>query len=215
MSRLVLGLALIAVVSTAGPARADNDSIATVALGAGLGVHRTAQPGLQAEAQLLSSLNIRLKGLWFLAVDFTWDFVGPATADEHALEFGAAMRASALVFLVPTEWVGFYVTGGLGARSFEDLVRVDSRGNSYHAGAGLEVHITDHVTIDGSFLMLLPGTASIQHDMAQRALSAAPTDGEETAPTGAGSQSTLGQPGLTDYVSPSNFEIMVRGMYYF
>ena len=209
MSRLALGLALIVAASTAGPARADNDSIATVALGTGLGVHRSAQPGLDAEAHLLSSLNVRLKGFWFLAIDFTWDFVGPAAATDHALEFGAAMRASALVFLVPTEWVGFYLTGGLGARSFEDLVRVDSRGNSYHAGAGLEVHVTDHVTVDGSFLMLLPGSASIQHDIAQRALSAAPADGEDTAPSGAGTQANVNTPGLTDYVSPANFEIMV------
>ena len=209
--RLAIALALATLLVTP-DARADNDSIATVALGAGIGVHHSAQPGQAGEAQLLSSVNARFKGLWFLGLDFTYDFLAP---ERHhgAAEFGANMRMSLLTFVVPTEWVGVYLQAGLGARSFADLVSVTSPGNSYHAGLGAEVHVTDHISIDASFNMLVPGIGSIQQSVTTQALSATEAEGPESDHTDdlAGPEA----PSIHQYLSPANFELVVRGMYYF
>ncbi|MEZ4268269.1 MAG: hypothetical protein R3F39_18045 [Myxococcota bacterium] len=73
------------------------------------------------------------------------------------------------------------------------------------------------MTIDGSFFMVVPGYASIERDVTRRALSefedikGSPSNAQELESLRASAADELS---VSNYVSPSNFEIILRGMFY-
>ncbi|MGM0576271.1 MAG: hypothetical protein ACQEXJ_11125 [Myxococcota bacterium] len=210
---LTMGIAL----AWAAPSRADNNGPITLGLGTGLGVHRTAQPNAAPDSQIVSNMNLRLKMLWFLGVDLTWSYM-PAQQPDDELQFGAELRATGLVYPIPTDVVGVYLGAGIGAGNFGDLVSVTAPSNSYHVGGGLEVHVTDHITLDGSFFMIIPGYASIERDVTRRALSTYENARDEIR-TQQDLERVHDLAGdaveVRDYISPKNFEVLLRGMFYF
>lgn len=212
-----LASSILLIMMLAAPASAGNNSWATVGIGTGLGVLHSAQPDGAAGTSFVSNVNLRLKLLRFLGADLTYAYVSQDDARE-ALQFGARLRATALIYLIPAKRVGLYVGAGIGARSFKDLASLTASSNSYHFGAGLEVHVTKHVTIDASFFMVVPGYASIERDVTQRALS----EFEETKGDIGTAQelesvraSAADELSVSNYISPNNFELIVRGMFYF
>jgi hypothetical protein len=180
-------------------------------------VLRSAQPNAGAQTSFVSNVNLRLKLVRFLGADITYAYVSQDDAREE-LQFGARLRATALIYLIPAKRIGLYVGAGIGARSFKDLASLTASSNSYHVGSGLEVHVSKHVTIDASFFMVVPGYASIERDVERRALSEfeeIQNDPSRAQDLDALRASAADGISVSNYISPSNFELILRGMFYF
>ncbi|TNF23582.1 MAG: hypothetical protein EP329_27190 [Deltaproteobacteria bacterium] len=192
------------VLALAGTAHADADSIVTVGLGTGVGYLHAAQPGASGETTFVNQGNLRLKVASFLGLDYSVDLGRDVqSADDGELQFGAKMRLSALAYLIPTSKVSFYIGGGVGGANASELFQISSAGNSYHVGAGLEVYLSKHISVDTSFYMVIPGVDSVSgHVEQQLALSA--------SSAAASGSTSVNEPTVGDYVSPKNYELMVR-----
>lgn len=208
---------ILIILGLAAPASAGSSSWATVGIGTGLGVLHSAQPDAAAGTSFVSNVNVRLKLLRFIGADLTYAYVSQDDARE-ALQFGARLRATALIYLIPAKRVGLYVGAGIGARNFKDLASLTASSNSYHVGTGLEVHLSKHITLDASFFMVVPGYASIERDVTRRALSefeetkggVSTAQEQESVRASATDDLSVGK-----YISPNNFEMILRGMFYF
>lgn len=190
-----------------GPAFADGSSILTVGVGAGLGIHKTEHAGSQSETAFINQASVRLKLLYFLGADFSYDMSRNddlVDVDPTALRTQAKMRMTGLLYPYSGDTVGFYLGGGVGATRLGELFAVDQPGNSYHAGAGLEFHLNDHITIDTSFFIVMPGASSIETSrvaQVEAALATGKADEAERIAT----NTNVGQ-----YISLKNHEFMVR-----
>ncbi|PKN55086.1 MAG: hypothetical protein CVU56_23155 [Deltaproteobacteria bacterium HGW-Deltaproteobacteria-14] len=188
----------------AGTAHADADSILTVGVGTGVGYLHAAQPGETGETTFVNQGNIRLKMFSILGLDYSLDLgKGVQSAGDGELQYGAKMRLTAIAYVVPTSKVSFYLGGGVGGANAGELFQLTGAGNSYHVGAGLEVYLSGHVSVDTSFYMVIPGVDSVSNHVEQQlALSAAAagTSGATASP----------EPSVGDYVSPKNYELMIR-----
>lgn len=210
VGRLALAFALT--LTLAAPARADHDSIVTVGVGAGVGVLRSAQPGALSETTFVNQANVRLKMLGVLGVDYSFDLGHDgATAPAEEVQYAAKMRLTALAYIIPTSKVSLYLGGGVGGGSVGELTSVTGAGNSYHVGGGLEVYLSGHIGIDTSFYLIIPGVRSVERHVEHLALTAAEQarDSGAPGPTDPG-EVTLEQPGLGDFISPKNYELMIR-----
>ncbi|MEZ4268268.1 MAG: hypothetical protein R3F39_18040 [Myxococcota bacterium] len=127
MKHLITSVLLVA--ALAAPASAGNNSWATVGVGTGLGVLHTSQPDAAADTSFVSNVNLRLKLLRFLGMDLTYAYVSQDDAREE-LQFGARLRATALIYLIPAKRIGLYVGAEVGARSFKDLASLTASSNS-------------------------------------------------------------------------------------
>lgn len=192
---------------TAGSAHADGSSILTVGVGAGLGIHKTEHAGTQSETAFVNQASVRLKLLYFLGADFSYDMSRNddlVDVDPTALRTQAKMRMTGLLYPYSGDTVGFYLGGGIGATRLGEVFAVDKPGNSYHAGAGLEFHLNDHVTIDTSFFIVMPGASSIESSRVAQVQAALETGRADEAQRIA-TNTNVGQ-----YISLKNHEFMVR-----
>lgn len=215
----LLALALTVAAASAAPtaARADNDSILTLGVGAGVGWRHAAGPGDEAEMKFVNQASARLKMLWILGLDLSVDLTKDGDLTEVKdgdLRYAAKMRLTALLYPMITSSFAIYLGTGVGAADKSELFSVTSPGNSYHMGGGFEVHFDDHLTLDCSFYMIVPGYRSVKGHVQKLALSIA----EEAAAGVANGQpapqsvSDLPLPDLTvgDFITPNNYEFMVR-----
>lgn len=200
--------ALMAALATSmlvgGAARADGSSIFTLGVGGGVGM-RSEVKGPKPESSLVNTATVRLKMLHFLGVDFGYDLQRDDSLVQPAedLQLRAKMRLTALLYPYSGESFAFYLGAGLGATRFSELKTVSADGNSYHAGVGLEVHATSHLSFDLSFMVVIPGAASIKRT----------TVADVTATYQAGGQQALLDyqvPTIDRFVSIDNHEIMLR-----
>ena len=126
----------------------------------------------------------------------------------------AATAFTALFYPIPTSVFELYLGLGLGASSLSELFTVTSEGNSYHLGGGFEIHLNDHFTIDTSFFMIVPGYSSLRTHFEQLALEIAEDVQNDVLEGGEVPDSVddLVIPEITigDYVTPTNYEFMVR-----
>jgi len=199
LARTLTAAALVC--AMVGTAHADADSVITLGVGTGIGYLHAAQPGQTGDTTFVNQGNVRLKVLSFLGLDYALDLGDDVqTADEGELQYGAKMRLTAIAYVVPTSKVSFYLGGGVGGADAGELFKLSSPGNSYHVGAGLEVYLSKHVSVDTSFYMVIPGVDSVSNHVEQLALS---------ANTPGGSVS-VAEPTVGDYVSPKNYELMIR-----
>lgn len=210
MARLAVHTALAIAATTllvGTSAHADGSSIVTVGVGAGLGIHKTEQAGTQSSTAFVNQANIRLKALYFLGLDLSYDMSRNddlVTIDPAALRTQAKMRLNGLLYPYAGETVAFYLGGGVGGTSFDELFTTTRAGNSYQVGAGMEFHFNEHVSLDMSFYMIIPGTRSIETSQVAQ-LDAALSTGKGDAVS-----SIRNQTGVADFVSAKNHEFMVR-----
>lgn len=198
-------LALGVLAGGAGAARADGSSVVTLGVGGGIGIHEASAPDAKAETAFLNQANVRLKLLYFLGVDFAYDLSrseGLREAVEGKLQYKAKMRLTAMLYPYSGDTVAFYLGVGVGGTKMSELVKFDQAGNSYHAGIGMEFHLADHVSIDASFFLLVPGLKSIESNTVAR-VEAALAKGGDTL-------SKMQAPGVDDYLSLKNHEFMIR-----
>lgn len=216
----IAGVALCAAVVGLAPgsSRADNDSILTVGVGAGIGYRHAAGPGETAGMEFINQANVRIKMLWILGLDFSVDLAKDTKlteADASKLHYAAKMRATALFYPIPTSVFELYLGAGLGAGKTEEFFSGTSPGNSYHIGGGFEVHLNDHFTIDASFYMVVPGYASLKNHVEQLAYQIADQTAQDVANGTTPPPTSIGDiplPDVTvgDYITPTNYELMIR-----
>ena len=202
---------LIAIaVFAASTAYAGSDSIATLGIGTTMGVTQQTPYGGATQATFTSELTVRARVLHIFGVEMAYSPTDRVeTTDE--LVFTGQFRASALLYIVPTNPVAFYLKGGIGAESIGDVFKIDAPSNSYHAGAGLDVHLGDHFVIGTEFLLLAPGVTSVKKTLknfAEQELNRYRMEGVQstTAPK---------TPSIGDFLSASNFRVGITAHYYF
>lgn len=197
---------LLAPALLSGAARADGDSIFTIGVGTGVGVRQTASTGEPSATAFVNQANLRIKFLEVFGLDYSFDLQHDpslVTVSDDALQYAAKMRLSALVYPYNGETVGFYLGAGIGGASTSDLTRFDAASNSYTAGVGFELHLASHLSIDASFMLVIPGASSIKNVAVARVKSALESkDVDEIT--------NLSTAGLGDFVSLDNHEIMIR-----
>ncbi len=194
-------------------AHAGNHSPLTLGVGTGVGVLHAGQPDELATSTFVNQANVRLKALWLLGVDMSADLTHDPglTQPDEALQFAAKLRMTGLLYAIPTEKVGLYLGVGVGGNDVGELFTVTGDGNSYHAGLGLEVNLTEHFSVDASFYVVIPGVRSIERHVERLALSSV-----EGAPGGAGwagatdLSPTSEEATVGDFVNLRNFELMIR-----
>ena len=198
-----LGLGVL--LGGAGAAQADGSSVVTLGVGGGIGVHAAGGPDVKAETAFLNQANIRVKLLYFLGADFAYDLSKSSSlreAEEGKLQYKAKMRLTAMLYPYSGDTVAFYLGVGIGGTKASELFKFDQLGNSYHAGIGMEFHLADHVTIDASFFLLVPGLKSIESNTVARVEAALAKGGDTLA--------KMKAPGIDDFLSLKNNEFMIR-----
>jgi len=202
----ILALALVGTTA----AYAGNDSMFTVGIGTSMGMTQQTQYGGSAQSKFTTDLTLRTRLLYVLGFEFAYSPTDRGV-DTDQLVFTGQYRASALLYVVPTSPVAFYLKGGVGAEDIRDLVKVDGDTNSYHAGAGLDVHLGDNFVLGAEFLLLLPGISSVKNTLknyAESELNRYRFEDNENA-------GTPKTPGIKDFISASNFRVGITAHYYF
>lgn len=186
---------------------ADGSSIMTIGVGGGVGIHKTEHTGNQSETAFVNQANVRVKALYFLGLDFAYDMSRNADLvdiDPGELRMQAKMRLTGLLYPYSGEAAGFYLGGGVGGSRLGEVFSIDAPGNSYHFGAGLEFHLNDHVTIDTSFFLVMPGISSITTSRVAQ-IEAALATGKADEARALAENNDIGQ-----FISFRNHEFMVR-----
>ena len=201
-----LSQSLVAITLIAGVARADGSSVVTLGLGAGVGIHQVGASDLgEAATAFVNQANVRLKIGHVLGLDLSYDLGRDEalTTPSAGLQYAAKLRSSVFLYPYSGDRLACYVGGGVGATSLAELVSFDGAGLSYHAGVGFEVHLASHVSIDLSFMLLVPGVDSIERTAVAK-LEAAYARG------GADAVRRVDTPNVGDVISVQNHEIMLR-----
>ncbi len=188
----------------AAPAQAKNTSLVTMGFGSSVGMTHVNYIGGGVANDFVSELNLRVKMLKVLGVDFNYNYLGENQGTNGEV-FASRIRASAIIYPVPTKYISWYILGGLGASNFSDMFSKEVTKKSFHAGTGLEIFAGNHFTVVAEFLMLIP-------DVSRIAISKQPleigTDGQLPI-------SDISRPGISEYISPKNFQINVGLKYFF
>jgi opacity protein-like surface antigen len=184
-------------------------------IGADTGYSQSAGLNTDANTNFVSEVSVRLDLLYLLGIDFSYNY-GELSAytPGQGLVFDAKYRVSGIFYLVPTSLASIYLKAGIGGQQVSELTSVQADGNSYHAGGGLEIYVTDNVAVSFEYLMLLPGAASIQNSLDSTTQEF--TDG--LGQVGGALDGTPGNPpsvSLSDFVSPNNFQAKAGLKLYF
>lgn len=203
-------VALVAALTFTSVAHADGSSGTTLGVGAGVGYNHAGGPDEDAKTQMVNQANVRLKLLSFLAVDYAIDLgrdESLVTPPDDQLHYTAKMRLTGLIYPYSGDKLAFYFGGGIGGGRFSELFKTDAAANSYHFGGGFEFHLGAHLSVDLSFMLVAPGARSVENVAVAR-VEAALAEGDPKA------MSKLEAPGLDDFLSVKNHELMLRVMLY-
>lgn len=188
------------------PAAAGSQSLITLGLGTELGVSRHTPIEGGTERAFVSELTLRLRVVKVLGLSFAANLVPARSTGE--LVFTSQYRLSALIYVVPTEHLSLYLSGGYGAQRIDDMITVTGATNTYHAGAGLEVYLGDHIALHVEYLWLVPGASSIEGSVVRRATEDVQQTVDDQIAAGT-IPATLDLPDISasDYLSPGNFQL--------
>ncbi len=198
----------IAVLATAATAQATSTSLITGSVGTQFGVTHTQQLTEEAQANLVSELELTMKLFRFLGFEMSYNPAAPGT-HENQLAFHSRLRLAGQIHFIPLDVFSMYLSAGVGAEDFSGFSSLTADTNAYQGGLGAEVFIGDHVAIGAEYLMVVPGIRSIQHNVVSNALEATLSD-DGTASVSQGADMNAG-----DFVSPSNFQATMGVRYYF
>jgi len=195
---------ILASLLLAAPAQAKNTSLITMGFGSNVGMTHVNYIGGGTANDFVTELNMRVKLVKVLGIDFNYNYLGEKKGANGEV-FASKIRASAVVYPVPTKYLSWYLLGGLGASNFSDMFSKEITKKSFHAGTGLEIYAGDHFTVVAEFLMLIPDVSRIS--VSKQPLEIG-TDGQ--LPT-----SGISRPNIKDYISPDNFQINIGLKYFF
>jgi hypothetical protein len=188
------------------PAHADASSYVTLGAGTSIGVHHAGGVGGTTQTAFLNHANLRFKFLDVMAIDYAIDLardgalVRPA---DDALHYRAKMRLSGLIYPYNGEDWALYFAAGIGAGRLGEPLQTNRPANSYHAGLGVEVHLTDHLSVGASLLLVAPGSRSVENVAVARIEAALAAGDEEAA-------KHIEAPALDDFISFENNEIAIQ-----
>jgi len=193
---VVLGFAPLA-------ARAGSQSTVTLGLGSSVGLSHVLPVTGGMHNSVLNEMNVRLRLLKVLGVDFNYNVSGEQELG-HGEVYSSNMRASALLYLVPTKTLSLYVAAGTGASSFSDLTSSEASEKSYHGGGGMEIYVGKHLALTTEFLMLVPEVEKVVITTQPLRLD------------GASSLQLDGvAPAASDYISIDNYQLSFGLRYFF
>lgn len=203
---LVVCLALTA---RAELARADSNSLFTVALGTSLNVSRAQDLRADAHETVSPELDLRLRLFRVMGLELSYS---PLSANDPSstLVYQGQLSMSAVLYLVPLENFGLYAKAGISAGDPKDLFSATADSNAYHSGGGFEVYLGDHFALGAEFLVLMPGLASVEKAVTADAL-------RRSALREAGSVAAAAEKPLElgDFIKASNFKTSVALRYFF
>lgn len=193
-----------ALLLTATPAQAANTSLLTLGGGPTVGLSHVLPVTGGSTNVVVSEMNLRLKLLRVLGFDLNYNMTGEQELG-HGEVYSSNLRASALLYVVPTSVLSLYLSAGAGASSFNSLTSDSATDKSYHGGAGMEIYVGKHLALSTEFIMLVPQVDRI-------VVSQQPLRVDEMGSLDTGS---ISGPNLSDYISPKNFQVTMGLKYFF
>lgn len=164
------------------------------------------------DAGMVSEIDVRMDFLYVFGLELSYNMGSFDTIKEDSgLVYDARFRLSGILYAVPTEVVSMYLKAGVGARNMAELGGFDNKGNSYHGGFGLEWYLADHFALTSEFLVLIPGSHSVERVVNNQFGEAQSAFGQ-TYSSLKPQQATRAAPGdttLGDFVSLENFQTTV------
>jgi len=192
----VMAATALVVLALGNEARADSTSLLTMGLGSSVGLSHVVPVTGGSVNDVVSELNVRIKMLKVLGFDFNYNVAGENKVG-HGEVYASSLRASALLYLVPTSVVSFYLAAGTGTSEFSDMFKAGASKRSYHGGGGLELYVGKHIALSTEFLMLVPQVDRV-------VVSSQPL---KVDAGGSIDLSSLKTPSVTDYISADNFQV--------
>ncbi|MBM4353393.1 MAG: hypothetical protein FJ109_06285 [Deltaproteobacteria bacterium] len=192
----MMAAAALVVLGLGNEARADSTSLLTMGLGSSVGLSHVVPVTGGSVNDVVSELNVRIKMLKVLGFDFNYNMAGENPVG-HGEIYASSLRASALLYLVPTRVVSVYLAAGTGSSEFTDMLKASASKRSYHGGGGMELYIGRHLALSTEFLMLVP-----QVDRVVVSSQPLKVDGN-----GSLDLSSLKTPTVKDYISADNFQV--------
>lgn len=190
--RALLAALILSVVTYSSTAHAGVNSLVAFGVNTALSVRQNNGEDVGApERSFMNSFGMQLKLLRGLGFELNYAPIGTSNLAQQQVRFDNPWTASGLIYVVPLTPVAGYLKAGCGNSSLSNIFSLSNQTASYHAGAGLEVHVTKHVVLGTEFLWLIPGAHSIVSGVSG------------------------GQRETRYYASPSNFRASLRASWYF
>jgi hypothetical protein len=205
ISKITMTMAMAALLFAASPAQAKNTSLLTLGGGPTVGLAHVLPVTGGSTNSVVSEMNVRLKMLKVLGFDFHYNLTGEKKFG-HGEVYSSNLRASALLYVVPTNVLSIYLAAGAGASNFGNLTSGSATEKSYHGGAGMEVYVGKHMALTTEFLMLVPQVDKL-------VISQQPLRLDEMGSLDTGTIS--GGPSVSDYISPKNFQVTMGLKWFF
>lgn len=202
----------LATLTISSSAMAGANDLLTLGLGASYSVTKIQDLSETSATETMSpSLSVRLKLLRVFGAEFAYSPT-IAQSGNSDLVMDSAYRASGLLFLVPTQYLGIYGKAGIGSHNLAQLANPMGETSSFHAGGGFDIHMGDHFALGGELLVLIPGAHSIDTALSKHGLRSTNEN------LGTGIQSTPRSPveiQMSDLINTDNYQASVSLRYYF
>lgn len=193
-------------------ASANSNALFAAGVGTTLGGSSVTAPSGDTVSAFSNEISIRLKFLYALGLDLAY-----APADQRTsvdgLVFGAPLRLSGLLYIVPTDWFSLYAKGGIEGDSPVAWFTGDDPSNAYHVGGGVEVPVHENWVVGMEFLVLIPGVSSVEDHFGRSVSDLDILRSGLTAGTGVPASASI--PEVSDYISASNFRLTASVRYFF
>jgi len=143
----------------------DRRSPFGLGVGAGAGIGKHLNLDGSSDVSFINVAVVRARFFWIVGIDYEFDLGRSRELmgfyEFRELNYHAKMRLSAILYSFSFSNSAFYFKGGFGAAKLNELFNLDAPGASYHGGFGVEFDIDDHMTLDLSFVVVLPGVRSL------------------------------------------------------
>lgn len=179
-------------------------SMLTAALGTNLGFTRVTPVTGGSEASFINEINLRIKMLKVIGFDFNWNTTGEDSVGNGEI-YSSNIRATALLYVVPTDVLSVYLGAGAGSTNFSNLFSFDAANYSYHAGAGMEIYVGKNLALTAEYMLLIPQVNKV-------VVSTQPLRLDES---GSMDWSSANTPTAGDYISFDNFQITLGMKWFF
>jgi len=152
-----LGLAVAgAMVVAPGAAHAGSDFWATLGVGTTMGMAQHNGSGQAPVRTFTGELSAQARLLYVFGIETSY-----APTDRlyngDRLVYDSRLKLSAVLHIAPTTPVGGYLKAGVGGSRIDDMLTIGKNSESYHAGAGVEVHFKEHWVVGAEVLLMVPG----------------------------------------------------------
>ena len=202
------------------PSSSDAKPLRLIGVGVGTDVGYRQASGYRTEdrAGLVSEIDLRVDMLYVFGLELSYN-VGdvPDPNDHSGLVFDARYRLSGLLYVIPTETASMYLKGGVGSHSLGEVAQTDALGSSYHAGAGVEVYLTDELALAAELLLLAPGAQSVERVLNDRKEAIEERFGQAFSSLKPQDIREIDgeQVGVSGFLSPENFQAKLGVRLYF